>query len=407
MRDRTASRVTRTAAVALAGFCAFLDLYAPQSILPLLAREFQRSPAEVSLTISATTLAVALIAPFVGIVADVLGRKRLIAGAMFALIVPTIMAARAETLADLLVWRFVQGLLLPPIFAVTVTYIGEEWPPAEAVGLTGIYMSASSVGGFFGRFATGFLAEHLDWHAGFYVLAGVTLVSAVGVTLFLPQERRFVRSAGFVASTRMMLQHLGNPQLLATYGVGFGVLFSFVAVFSYINFYLAAPPYLLSASALGSIFIVYLAGALVTPLAGVLAQRLGRRGLVVLALAVWFFGLSLTLIDSLPWIIAGLAATTCGGFLCQTSATSFVAINARAGRSAAVGLYVTFYYIGGSVGGFLPGAIWGWAGWPGCVAMVAAMLVLMGLAVGRFWRVAPAPGERPGDPALSERPGDR
>lgn len=391
------SQVTRTAAVALAGFCAFLDLYAPQSILPLLAREFQRSPAEVSLTISATTLAVALIAPFVGIVADVFGRKRLIAGAMFALIVPTIMAARAETLADLIIWRFVQGLLLPPIFAVTVTYIGEEWPPGEAVGLTGIYMSASSVGGFFGRFTTGFLAEHLSWHAGFLVLAGLTLASAVGVTLFLPQERRFVRSTGLIASTRMMLQHLRNPQLLATYGVGFGVLFSFVAVFSYVNFHLAAPPYLLSAGALGSIFIVYLAGALVTPLAGLLARRLGRRGLVMLSLGVWLAGLIVTLSGSLPWIIAGLALSTCGGFLCQTSATSFVAVNARAGRSAAVGLYVTFYYIGGSVGGFLPGAVWDRAGWPGCVAMVAVMLALMGLAVLRFWRMAPVVTESAAD----------
>jgi predicted MFS family arabinose efflux permease len=382
--------VTRTAAVALAGFCAFLDLYAPQSALPLLAEEFHRSPAQVSLTISATTLAVALIAPFVGIVADVFGRKRLIAGAMFALVVPTILAARSETLAELVLWRFVQGLLLPPIFAVTVTYIGEEWPPGKAVGLTGIYMSASSAGGFFGRFATGFLAQHVSWHAGFMVLAAVTLVAAIGITLFLPHERHFVRSAGLLASSRMMLQHLRNPQLLATYGIGFGVLFSFVAVFTYVNFHLAAPPFMLSAAALGSVFVVYLAGAVVTPMAGFLAQRLGRRGLVVASIAVWMVGLAMTLSGSLPWIIAGLATTTCGGFLCQTSATSFVAVNARVGRSAAVGLYVTFYYIGGSVGGYLPGAVWGWVGWPGCVAIVALMLVLMGAIVLRFWPAAGA-----------------
>jgi predicted MFS family arabinose efflux permease len=391
MRD-----VSRTAAVAMVGVCSFLDLYAPQSILPLLSQEFHRPPAEVSLTISATTLAVALIAPFVGIVADVLGRKRLITAAMFALVIPTIMAARSESLVELIVWRFVQGLMLPPIFAVTVTYIGEEWPADQAIGLTGIYMSASSVGGFFGRFATGVLAQHLNWHVGFYVLAAVTLVAAVGVAVFLPRERRFVRSAGLLASSRMMLQHLRNPQLVATYGVGFAVLFSFVAVFTYVNFYLAAPPFLLSAAALGSIFVVYLAGALVTPLAGVLAARLGRRGLVIAAIGVWLVGLATTLCGNLPGIIAGLAIATCGGFLCQTSATSFVAVNAKAGRSAAVGLYVTFYYIGGSAGGFLPGYVWMWAGWPGCVATVALVLLLMGFMVLRFWNVEPAPRERPG-----------
>ena len=38
---------------------------------------------------------------------------------------------------QLVVWRFVQGLLLPPIFAVTVAYIGDEWPPREVAGVAG------------------------------------------------------------------------------------------------------------------------------------------------------------------------------------------------------------------------------------------------------------------------------
>ena len=64
----------RRVAISLAGFCAFLDLYAPQSVLPLLAQELGAGAGDISLAISATTLAVALIAPFTGTVADVLGR---------------------------------------------------------------------------------------------------------------------------------------------------------------------------------------------------------------------------------------------------------------------------------------------------------------------------------------------
>ena len=40
---------SRTAAVVLAGFCAFLTIYAPQPLLPLLAREFRTSAAAISL----------------------------------------------------------------------------------------------------------------------------------------------------------------------------------------------------------------------------------------------------------------------------------------------------------------------------------------------------------------------
>jgi hypothetical protein len=45
--------------------------------------------------------------------------------------------------------------------------------------------------------------------------------------------------------------------------------------------------------------------------------------------------------------------------------------------SSAVGLYVTFVYVGGSVGAFLPGLAWNAAGWTACVAMVVAMLIAM------------------------------
>ena len=79
----------RHLAVGLAGYCAFINLYSPQSILPLLSEEFGASAAEISTIITVSTLAVALTAPFTGAVADVLGRKRVIVAAMFVLVIPT------------------------------------------------------------------------------------------------------------------------------------------------------------------------------------------------------------------------------------------------------------------------------------------------------------------------------
>ena len=73
-------------AAGIAGYCAFINLYSPQSILPLLSQEFGASAAEISTIITVSTLAVALTAPFTGAVADVLGRKRVIVAAMFVLV---------------------------------------------------------------------------------------------------------------------------------------------------------------------------------------------------------------------------------------------------------------------------------------------------------------------------------
>ncbi|HKF09890.1 MAG TPA: hypothetical protein VKB89_14410 [Xanthobacteraceae bacterium] len=63
----------------------------------------------------------------------------------------------------------------------------------------------------------------------------------------------------------------------------------------------------------------------------------------------------------------------------QTISTGYVTEIAKEGRSSAVGLYVTSFYAGGSMGAFLPGLAWDWDGWPATIAMVLAMLAAMAL----------------------------
>jgi len=74
----------RKIAIATAGFCAFLNLYSPQALLPALAHELGVGAAEISTIMTASARAIALTAPFTGVIADVLGRKRVITAAMLA-----------------------------------------------------------------------------------------------------------------------------------------------------------------------------------------------------------------------------------------------------------------------------------------------------------------------------------
>ena len=372
-------------AAGIAGYCAFINLYSPQSILPLLSTEFGVGAAEISTTITVSTLAVALTAPFTGTVADVLGRKRVIVAAMFVLVVPTVMVSLSTSLSALIFWRAVQGLVLPPIFAVMVAYIGDELPRHEATTVAGIYSSGSSLGGFSGRLFVGLLADLISWRAGFMALAAIAFAGAIVVAFLLPHERKFVRSEGLVASGKQMLAHLRNGQLLATYAVGFGVLFNFITTFTYVSFYLAAPPFNLSASWLGAIFVVYLTGSLLTPWTGWAVARFGRRRFTVRVIAVWGAGIALTLAPSLPLIVAGLALCAGCGLICQAISTGYVTVTAKAGRSSAVGLYVTSFYIGGSFGAALGGLAWNFGGWPACVGLVAAMLLILAAIVFFGW----------------------
>src|SRR5579862_2222782 len=141
---------TRSLAVATAGFSAFVNLYSVQALLPALSREFGVSASEISWLMTAGTGAIALTAPFTGALADVVGRKRLITAAMFAVVAPTLIMTTVTSVPAFAFWRFIQGMLLPPIFTVAVAYIGDEWPFADVPRVAGIYITGSSIGGFCG-----------------------------------------------------------------------------------------------------------------------------------------------------------------------------------------------------------------------------------------------------------------
>ncbi|MFZ2067625.1 MAG: MFS transporter [Xanthobacteraceae bacterium] len=376
---------TRGLAIATAGFCAFVNLYNVQALLPDLAAEFGVSASEVSWLMTAGTGAIALTAPFTGALADVLGRKRLITAAMFAVVVPTLLMTLVNSIPAFVFWRFVEGLLLPPIFTVAVAYIGDEWPPADVPRVAGLYISGTSIGGFCGRFIPGVLTDLIGWRLAFSVVALLTLVTAIIVARMLPPERNFVREGGFLASLRQMLRHLRDPQLIATYAIGFGVLFNFIATFTYVSFHLAAPPYLFSPTLLGALFFTYLASSPIVPWVGRAIALFGRRPFVLGVIALWIIGALLLLAGPISVIMTGLTLCAICGMVCQAISTGYVAMTAKEGRSSAVGLYGTAYYVGGSAGAFLGGIAWTFAGWGGCVAMIVAMQIVIGAIVATAW----------------------
>ena len=388
MPATAAASKTRTAAVVFAGICAFITLFAPQPLLPLLAREFRVSAGAISLVVTASTLAVAFAAPFAGVVADRFGRKRVIVPAAFLLAVPTLLAATATSFGQLLFWRFLQGVFTPGVFAVIIAYINEEWD-SGAGAATAAYVTGTVIGGFSGRVLAALVASHANWRWAFVALGTLNLLGAVAIRAWLPAGHRFKRAHSGGSSAGAMLRHLRNPRLAATYVVGFCVMFSLLATFTYVNFYLAAPPFLLSTAALGLLFVVYLVGAVITPLAGRAIDRLGHRFALVMAFSGGATGVCLTLIHSLPVVMLGLTLACTGVFIANSAGSSYVGSAATESRASAVGLYVTFYYVGGSGGSAIPGFFWTHGGWPACVTLIVAVQILTITLALIFWKPLP------------------
>lgn len=265
------------AACMLAGMCTFLNVYDTQPLLPYLRQIFNASEIAVSLTVSSTILAMALTAPFIGLLAESVGRKKVIVPSLYALTAPTLLAATSRNLHQLIFWRFMQGIFVPGVIVVIMAYINEEFPRQHVGRAMAAYVSGTVLGGFLGRYISGVVAHNFAWREAFIAIGLVNLAGAIIVQRSLPAAKRFVRAASVAHSLSEGWQHLRNPRLLAVFGMGFAALFCLVGTFTYANFYLANPPYHLNPAQLGSVFFVYLLGLIVTPMSGRWLDHYGIR----------------------------------------------------------------------------------------------------------------------------------
>jgi predicted MFS family arabinose efflux permease len=344
----------------------------------MLAHIFHASKTGVGMTVSAATLGVAISAPVFGALTERLPRKRIIVASLVGISVPTLLAATSTSLPQLVFWRFLQGVTVPGVIAVVITYIGEEWPPDRVALIMSFYVSGTALGGFMGRVSAGILADRFSWRVSFLVLGAASLAGAAAVAAWLPHgHRRAVPQHKIDELPSFPYQVQGlfrSRRLVATFAVGFNVLFSLVGVFTWITFHLSAAPFLLSTSAVSSLFFVYLIGLVVTPAAGFLITRVGLRAGIGGAICCSITGVLLTLAPWLWVVILGLAMLSSGVFISQTASQSHLRVASPPGaRVIAAGLYLTCYYLGGTAAGVVPGAFWALGKWPACVAFIVAM----------------------------------
>ena len=204
-------------------------------MLPLLSRVFHASEAKVSWTISASTLGVAFSAGMLAIFAERVDRKKTIVGSMAGLAICTLLTATATNLPTLAMWRLLQGVVTPGVFIITIAYVTEEWLAMLVPRVMSFYVAGTVFGGFMGRMLGGLIAEQYGWRSVF-VLLGLVGLGGAGLTQWLLRPAR-TRPHKIAASSKLapILANLRSRRLFATFGIGFCMLFTLVATFSYIT----------------------------------------------------------------------------------------------------------------------------------------------------------------------------
>jgi YNFM family putative membrane transporter len=361
----------------MAGLAAFGILYAAQPVLPQIGAEFDVSPGRASLAVSASTGALALAVVPSAALALRFGRVPTMRCGLLLAVLLTALAALAPSFGSLVALRALSGVVLAAVVAVAMGHVGAEVHPSGLGSAMGLYVAGNSFGGVSGRLVTSFVADGTSWRWGMGALALAAAVATAAFWLLVPAP---VGAPGAAERARphAVRELLRSPGLVALVLVPFVLMGGFVAVYNYLSYRLAQQPFSLPVSVVGLVFLAYLAGTASSAVAGRLADRLGRPGVLAASVLVMGAGLALTLPDRIGWVIAGLVLFTAGFFGAHATASGWVPVVAAPHSTRAASLYVCSYYAGSSVFGVLLGTPWARSGWVG-VASGVGVLTLVGL----------------------------
>lgn len=368
----TGLSLQRSLLIAVIGFLTLVDLFATQAILPSLAEHYDVSAAEIGLAANATTLGMAISGLLFGAFSRALERKRAIGLCLLSLAVPTALLAFAPNLAVFAALRVVQGLFMAGAFTLTLTHLAERCAVRTANALAA-YVTGVVASNLVGRLTAAFVASLVGAEQSFLFFAALNLAGAalVSVALHRNAPEPMATSARFWTA---WLDHLRDPALQRTFIIGFLILFGFIGVFTYVGFELMRPPFALSMTALGLVFLVFLPSMITTPLAGRVVRRVGPGRACAASLVLAIAGLGLLLLPRLAAVITGMVLIGIGTFFAQAIATGHVGRTARGDKAAASGLYLSAYYCGGLAGAAVIGLLYDNLGWSAAVGGVALAL---------------------------------
>lgn len=360
-------------------------------VMPLYAQSFGVSQSAIGATVAVYGLGRFLVAMPTGQLADALGRRPTLALGALVSSLGNLWCAWAGGYPELVAARLVAGLGAGMVITCGAVILADISTPARRGRTMALYQGSFLFAVGIGPFPGGLLAEHLGLAAPFaaYAIAGL-LVG--GLAWFAVQETRGMRGAAgagaprpaLLARLRGLLAHRGfrlvSGIMFMNALVRTGALFSIVPV-------LAEARLGLSASRIGfGLFLGSLAGILVTYPAGALADRFGRKPVIVPATIG--AGLSMALFSAAPdyawFLIACLvwgSAISVGG----AAPAAYAADSAPPGMNAtAMSTFRMIGDLGYVVGPLALGALADGAGAAPALWAAAAGLTLTGLAFARW-----------------------
>jgi YNFM family putative membrane transporter len=288
------------AALFCAGVATFAQLYSPQAVLPLISADLRIGAAEAALTISASTVGLAIgVIPW-STLADRIGRVRAISVSVTIATVVGLLVPFAPSYQLLLAGRFLEGLMIGGVPAIAIAYLTEEVDPAHAARAAGTFVAGTTIGGLMGRLVSSPVADIAGWRVGVFTVAVLCGFAALSFVKLAPQPRGFIPSKLSGANPdgglgRRLLVNLRSRRQLTLFAQGFLLMGGFVALYNFLGFRLTGAPFFLPPFVVSLVFVAYLAGTWASSRAGAEATRFGRKRVLLVSVLIMGAGVAVTL----------------------------------------------------------------------------------------------------------------
>ncbi|PNH86981.1 MFS transporter [Vibrio diazotrophicus] len=375
-----------TFALAFGSFLVFCNLYLFQPMLPYMAKHFAVSETQINWLFAASTFALSVCLVPWAITSEAIGRRRVMLLGLFAMPLISLVMLISGEFWVMVAARALLGVALAAFASVAVAYMVEELSPQAFSKAIGGYIAANSLGGISGRIFGGLLTDALGWQQALIIAAIFTLLGAVLVLILLPVQQNFKPQRGlFFHHNRALVKHLSNKTLWFAMLIGGANFALFVNLYSVMGFRLVSEPYNLPIGLASLIFVCYLAGTLSSKLTSNWSRRFSPISGMVAGGFISLSGMIVAIIDSIPMMLIGLMLISFGAFFTHTLAYAWVSQKATEAKATATALYLSHYYIGGSLGGFYLLYFWQHGGW---TMVAAAGLVIYALMFALCWKLS-------------------
>ena len=344
------------------------NLYYNQPLLNRISRDLQTSEFTANLIAMITQIGYAIGLLFIIPLGDLFKRKTIILINFTVLVVSLLTIALTPYIHLILFAYLLTGIcsVMPQIFIP----IAAQFSTPETKGKNvGMIVSGLLTGILASRVVSGIIGEYLGWRFIFFVAAGMMVICVIIIMRVLPDmpcnfKGRYSDLMKSLFSLVMEYPQLRISSLRA--GIAFG---SFLALWTSLAFKMEQAPFFAGNNIVGLLGLCGIAGALTASYIGNYVQVLGVKRLNYigcgLIFAAWFSLYSGQ--NSYVGIITGIFIIDIGMQCIQLSnqATIF-SLNPKAANRINT-IFMTTYFIGGSIGTLLAGIFWHWFGWQGVV----------------------------------------